>query len=332
MGFDRGRLGWLSVPHVSGPEIAAALGSDAARVAGTYLRRVGEEDLYNPGPEYDSESALRALNETPEVKSFLLAWHSNRTLLGEGPDLFHPAWYMETKKGFQSLSEEEKRNLKNLVAQRRRQSEEGWERTGRELLSVLVGATDMLVCAEDLGDVPRCVPRVLDGLGILGLRIVRWAREYEKTTPGRPAPFIPPARYPQLSVCTPSVHDTSTVRGWWEEDLEDREHFFRSLGEKGVCPPRMTPGLLDTIMEHCGRARSLLCMFQAQDLLDLDDSLWSPDPRSDRINVPGTVTEENWTWRMPLGIEELARRTTLCKKIRALAAARRNRPAEETTA
>jgi 4-alpha-glucanotransferase len=73
-------------------------------------------------------------------------------------------------------------------------------------------------------------------------------------------------------------------------------------------------------------------MFQAQDLLDLDDSLWSPDPRSDRINVPGTVTEENWTWRMPLGIEELAPRTTLCGKIRALAAARKKRPAEETTA
>ena len=52
------------------------------------------------------------------------------------------------------------------------------------LLSVLQEATDMLVCAEDLGDVPRCVPRVLDGLGILGLRIVRWAREYETTPPG----------------------------------------------------------------------------------------------------------------------------------------------------
>ena len=78
MGFDEGRLRWLSLPHVSGPEIAAALGSDAARVAGTYLRRVGDEDLYNPAPEHDSESGLRALNEPQAVRSFLLSVHLRR--------------------------------------------------------------------------------------------------------------------------------------------------------------------------------------------------------------------------------------------------------------
>jgi len=332
MGFDEGRLKWLSLPHVSGPEIAAALGSDAARVAGTYLRRVGDEDLYNPAPEYDSESGLRALNEPQAVRSFLLSVHSDRTLLVDGPGLFHPAWHLETKKGFQSLSEEERSKLKDLAARRRQESEEGWEKTGRQLLSVLKNATDMLVCAEDLGDVPRCVPRVLEDLGILGLRIVRWAREYEKTPPEQQAPFIPPSRYPLLSVCTPSVHDTSTIRGWWEEDPVERETFFRSLGESGVCPAHMTPLLLEKIMEHCGRARSLLCMFQAQDLLDLDKDLWAPDPKADRINVPGTVTGENWTWRMPLAVEELSGRTALAGKIRALAAARRQRPAKETTA
>jgi 4-alpha-glucanotransferase len=128
------------------------------------------------------------------------------------------------------------------------------------------------------------------------------------------------------------VHDTSTIRGWWEEDPVERETFFRSLGESGVCPAHMTPLLLEKIMEHCGRARSLLCMFQAQDLLDLDKDLWAPDPKADRINVPGTVTGENWTWRMPLAVEELSGRTALAGKIRALAAARRQRPAKETTA
>src|SRR5208337_4015635 len=135
--------------------------------------------------------------------------------------------------------------LKDLMDVRRRESEAEWESAGRRLLSVLVKTTDMLVCAEHLGDVPRCVPRVLEGLGILGLRIVRWAREYEKTPAGQQAPFIPPSRYPLLSVCTPSVHDTSTIRGWWEQDPVERDLFFRSLGEDGVCPPRMTPSLLE---------------------------------------------------------------------------------------
>jgi 4-alpha-glucanotransferase len=326
MGFDKGRLQWLSVPHGSGAEIASA------HVAGTYLKRIGSEDLYNLAPEYDSESALRALDEPAAVKSFLLSLHSNRTLLADGPEMYYPAWYLETKKGFQSLSGDEKKSLKDLVGRRRRESEEGWERTGRTLLSVIKDATDMLVCAEDLGDVPRCVPRVLDGLGILGLRIVRWAREYEKTPPGRQAPFTPPSRYPLLSVCTPSVHDTSTIRGWWEEDPVERELFFDSLGENGACPARMTPELLEKIMGHCGRARSLLCMFQVQDLLDLDEPLWDPDPKAGRVNVPGTVNEENWTWRMPLAVEELSQRSALGVKIRALTSARKKRPLEKDTA
>jgi 4-alpha-glucanotransferase len=331
IGFDDGRVRWLSLPHVTGSEISAALGDDAGRVKEAYLRRIGAEDLYNLAAPYDSESVLRALSEPAAVKSFLLECHADRTLLDDSAGLCCPSWYFETKKGYQSLSVEERRKLKELADRRRQESEAEWESAGRRLLSVLQGATDMLVCAEDLGDVPRCVPRVLEDLGILGLRIVRWAREYERTPAGQQAPFIPPSQYPPLSVCTPSVHDTSTIRGWWEEDPVERELFFRSLGETGPCPPRMTLPLLETIVAHCGRARSLLCMFQLQDLLDLDENLWAPDPKADRINVPGTVTDQNWTWRMPLAVGELSQRTALAGKVRALSAARRLRRAEKGT-
>ena len=169
---------------------------------------------------------------------------------------------------------------------------------------MLRDTTDMLVCAEDLGDVPAVVPKVLADLEILGLRILRWSREYGKTAPGKPAPFIPPASYPRLSVCTPSVHDTSTLRGWWEEDQEERETYYRFLGEPGACPPKMTRGLQERIVSQCLAAGSLVCMFQIQDIMDLDAELWSPDPRMDRINVPGTVNDQNWTWRMPLALED----------------------------
>ncbi len=196
IGIDRARLRWLSVPHVSASEIAAALGSSGGHVTETYLRRIGGEDLFNLAPEYDSESAIHSLDEPQPVKTFLLSWHANRTLLDDGAGAFTPAWYLESKKGFQSLSAEEKNRLAELVGRCRRESEEGWESTGRRLLAVLQGATDMLVCAEDLGDVPRCVPRVLENLGILGLRIVRWAREYETTPPGQTGPVHSPVPLP----------------------------------------------------------------------------------------------------------------------------------------
>jgi 4-alpha-glucanotransferase len=333
LGFDEGRLRWLSAPHISGAELNAALGPEASRVAGLWLQRVGNEELYNLAPEIDSESAIQALAEPPEVKKFLLSWHANRALLGGSEDhgTRYPNWYLDGTKGFQSLSDEEKLRLRALIERRRHESEEMWESRGRELLAIIRGATDMLVCAEDLGDVPRCVPRVLAELRILGLRIVRWCREYDKAEPGAPAAFIAPGRYPSLSVCTPSVHDTSTIRGWWEEDAAERELFFHSLGENGVCPAHMTPALLEKIMSSCCGAASILCMFQLQDLLDLDEALWAGDPRDGRINVPGTVTEQNWTWRMPLAIEDLAARAGLSKRIQALAARRRARPMKEKT-
>ena len=66
-------------------------------------------------------------------------------------------------------------------------------------------------------------------------------------------------------------------------------------------------------------------MFQLQELLDLDPELWSPDPRADRINVPGTVADTNWTWRMPLTTEALAGRTGAAERLRELVQRRRRR-------
>ena len=87
----------------------------------------------------------------------------------------------------------------------------------------------------------------------------------------------------------------------------------------------MTRGLQERIVSQCLAAGSLVCMFQIQDIMDLDAELWSPDPRMDRINVPGTVNDQNWTWRMPLGMEALAKRDGLAATVRALVAPRRER-------
>ncbi len=293
-------------------------------MAGSYLRRVGAEDLYTL-PDELAEGAIDRLDESPAVKGFLRSWHANRALVGLADGSLYPAWYADRSKSFGTLTDPEKQALRDLMRRSRAESEQVWEERGRALLAELRDATDMLVCAEDLGDVPRIVPEVLADLGILSLRIVRWSRDWDRAGPGVPAPFIPPARYPWLSVCTPSVHDTSTLRGWWEEDAAERELFYRTLGVPGPCPERMTPALLQAIVRTCLGAGSALCILQVQDLLDLDQDLWAIDPRQDRVNVPGTVTDQNWTWRMPLPIEKLAERAALNRGISGLVAERRNR-------
>ncbi|MCX7030219.1 MAG: 4-alpha-glucanotransferase [Spirochaetes bacterium] len=323
-GFDDAAVRWLSVPHVRGADLRAKLGPDADRVAGRYLLRIGGEDLYNLGPGLDREDAIRALDEPNRIKEALYRWHADRALLAAGRDRFFPSWYYERSQAFIGLDDDRRRRLQDLFRERRTASERIWERRGRDLLAMVRDASDMLVCAEDLGDVPDCVPRVLADLGILGLRIERWAREWKR--PG--SPFIPPAEYPALTVCTPSVHDTSTLRGWWEEDRAEREAFYPLLELGGACPDRLTPEVHAAIVERCLGSRSRLCMFPLQELLDLDPDLWTPDPRGDRVNVPGTVADTNWTWRMPLTIESLTGRTGLADRLRAMVDGRRRRPGE----
>lgn len=48
-----------------------------------------------------------------------------------------------------------------------------WTQSARKTLPVLMNATPMLMCGEDLGFVPSCVPPILGEMGVIGLRIQR---------------------------------------------------------------------------------------------------------------------------------------------------------------
>ena len=46
--------------------------------------------------------------------------------------------------------------------------EDVWRSNALRTLPVLMGATDMMVCGEDLGMIPACVHPVMERLGLLG--------------------------------------------------------------------------------------------------------------------------------------------------------------------
>jgi len=71
-----------------------------------------------------------------------------------------------------------------------------WARRGPAKLRMLRGATDMLLCGEDLGLVPRCVGPSLTEAGILCLRIQRM-----KCGPPQSMPPPPPWGVTRLCVC-----------------------------------------------------------------------------------------------------------------------------------
>ena len=219
------------------------------------------------------------------------------------------SWYSQDSRAWQSLSDDEKMNLKQLLKKRLAKSEKIWEAQGKKLLSILVESSSMLPCAEDLGAVPDCVPKVLGKLKILGLRVVRWHRSWDLDK----QPYIPFEEYPELSVCTPAVHDSSTVREWWESEA-DQGLFCTFIGFPSL-PKMYNPGTAKIILNKIASARSRFRVFQIQDLLHLSNKWYAEDPASERINVPGTDNDFNWTYRLPASIGEIYKDKDLVKAI-----------------
>lgn len=274
------------------------------------------------GAQYPFELEYASIDD-PQERLALMRRLWNRILLpvDDTGDAFRPYWYWYDTDLFRSLPEHEREALHALFGEDQARQEELWAQTGRERLDMVEHSTDALVCAEDLGAVPACVPGVLEELGLLGLRVERWTRDWN--APGRP--FQPPSSYPRLSVCSPSVHDASSLRAWWEESAEDRAAYWQALGKHGEPPARMDTDLLTEILARNFATNSAICMLAMPDVLALDPTLRPADPTQERINVPGTPSETNWRWRMAIDVEDLAQRDAINAPLRALTADRRAR-------
>ena len=324
VGLDNARIRWLAEPHIPGAALAERLGDEMDALADRCLRRIEGEDIYLFAPTIRGERDILSLECSDTARDWLLMQYRDRALIRLEHDTFVPVWSHAACSRFDSLSDDERHRFESLVAALRQESEELWEAQARRLLGFMRGTTDMLACAEDLGAIPDCVPRVLEDLGILGLRIPRWTRRWDD--PGQP--FIPPVEYPVLTVCAPSVHDTSTMRGWWRED-DDQYRFWRTLGFDAPVSETYDAATARRVIEALLRTSSAICVMQIQDLCALVDGLVPDDPNEERVNVPGTVDEANWSYRA-VPLESLAARDDLKEVLAPMLAKRRSMTMEET--
>ncbi len=304
LGFDAGRITWMSEPHIFGMEVRDRLGQDAPLAIEKAMVRIGNEDLYRFSPAIQGEKDLQALPLSDATRDTLIHWFRNRTLLRLHDGTYTAAAHYYSTRAYDSLGNEERWNFERLIHDTQDAVQGQWEEQGRRLLSFLKSCTSMLVCAEDLGSIPACVPGVLSGLGILGLRIIRWARDWN--TPGQP--YIPVSQYPALSVCTPSVHDTSTLRQWWDEE-KNHHAFLAAVGLSAADDGPLTPVLAQRVVQGILGTSSQLCILALQDLFTLDARFLTANPADERVNTPGTVTEANWAYRMLPYLEDLVAAT-----------------------
>jgi len=165
-------------------------------------------------------------------------------------------------------------------------------------LPPLIESTDMLVCAEDLGMIPACVPAVMSQLEILSLEIQRMPKD--------PATqFGNTWSYPYYSVCTTSTHDMDGIRRWWEADRDKTQRFFNEvLHENGAAPYFAEPWVCDKIVDLHLKSPSMLCILPLQDWLSTDGAIRRENPADELINIPANP-RHYWRYRMHLTIEEL---------------------------
>jgi 4-alpha-glucanotransferase len=324
LGFTPERLRWLSRPHVPTSRLVQAAGEAAAKGAiSAALQRIGEEELFLFKDSIKGEKDIEALpSVSPAARDFLLGAWRDRVLFEYEAGSFLPTWSYRSATAWPSLSEKERAELESLIGRRKAQAEELWAQTGRRLLSALCSTNSMLACAEDLGSVPACVPKVLEGLGILGLRVLRWTRRWDE--PGQP--YVRVADYPELTVACASVHDSSSLREWWESEA-DREWTWRFAAEclgrdLGQCPERLGAREVAVLLELIASSKSRIAVYPIQDLLAMSEALRPADPRAERINVPGTVGAGNWSYRMPFSIDAVLADKDLASMARALAKSR----------
>jgi 4-alpha-glucanotransferase len=212
---------------------------------------------------------------------------------------FHFRISIEKTSSFRYLIPHVQEKLKELYIDYFYRRQDGfWYKEAMHRLPQLKAATNMLVCGEDLGMVPHCVPDVMQKLGILSLEIQRMPKDPKKE-------FFHPNDAPYMSVITPSTHDMSTIRGWWEENRARTQLFYNNImGQWGDAPQYCEAWINRAIILQHLYSPAMWSIFQLQDILGMNETLRREDPLDERINNPANP-KHYWQYRMHITLEEL---------------------------
>ena len=296
----------LTHPFINETILFQQFGYDNELIKKDYLKSIGD-GYYELLPAYKTQRQIETyFSIMPQdewhakIKQGLFNLISNVILIDdEKPHHFHFRFNMEQTSSFQHLDHASQYALKELyVDYFFKRQDSAWEKEAMEKLPMLKLSTDMLICGEDLGLVPSCVPNVMYQLGILSLEVQRMPKANEKT-------FFHPNDAPYLSVVTPSSHDTSTVRGWWEEDRAKTQQFYNNeLGQWGEAPLYCEAWILKLILMQHLYSPAMWAIFQLQCYLGVDESIRRNEPDEERINVPAN-SKHYWRYRIHINLEDL---------------------------
>jgi 4-alpha-glucanotransferase len=182
---------------------------------------------------------------------------------------------------------------------------------GEMILRVLLEETGAYrLIAEDLGTVPDYVRPSLQSMDVAGFKVPIWELDWDTSLVGG-------GHYQRLSVATYATHDHEPLRAMWErwmaviaagdsgrpEDAEARDRTWwevRRLGRwAGFEVPRILPfsDVHEALLEGLLATESWLAISMITDFFG----------STQRFNVPGAVSDSNWSERVEVPVREWSR-------------------------
>lgn len=174
-----------------------------------------------------------------------------------------------------------------------------WIGHGKKIMEVMLKSSHMLPIAEDLGTVLPEFRACLASLGICGTKVMRWERKWHEEG----QPFIDPAEYPSLSMTTVSTHDSETLQLWWKNQYEEAQKFAQF--KRWEYSPILSKEQQKAILRDSHHSGSLFHINLLQEYLTLLPEMSWPNLEDERINVPGVVSDNNWSYRFRPSVEEI---------------------------
>ena len=266
---------------------------------------------YNIRTEYNTQKKV-SKDPTVKNKEGLYTLLSNVLFVRDhkNPSLYHPRIAAQHSYTYKMLlTQQEQQRFNRLYDDYfYHRNTQHWQREAMKKLPRLVEATRMLVCAEDLGMIPSCVPTVMNDLRILSLEVQSMPKEYGVR-------FGNPERYPYRSVCIIDSHDMAPLRQWWDEDeTRAQDYYSQMLGRRDQAPHPLPAWLARDIISRNLLAESMLAVMSLQDWLAISEELRHPDPYAERINIPADP-HHYWRYRMHLTIDQMLSNQRFCDDV-----------------
>ncbi|MDD4746764.1 MAG: 4-alpha-glucanotransferase [Salinivirgaceae bacterium] len=320
--FDHNRL---CKPYICMPMLKKTFGKETKEVIDTFLeelvpRQFTLKEAFDTQEKivtafYSESSPIPEKLKNDSIKDGLYALVAEVIFL-DAPDgnnrWYVPRYSFQSTYSFKNLPENQQTILNELYHHYFFQrNEQFWAANALKKLPVIKNATQMLLCGEDLGMVPKCVPKVMEQLGILSLEIQRMPKEDWVA-------FGDTSKYPYLSVATPSSHDTSTIRGWWKENPVLTQKFNRivlnNIEKRSLdCGPKIVKQIIEQHLE----SPSMLAIFALQDLLGISKKLRFNNVEAERINDPSN-SKNYWRYRMHLDLETLLEEHSFTSEVKTM--------------